>query len=81
MKIALRATGIMSDYLPAGSVRARCAFELAPGATFAELAALLAIPTDQPYVVSINEHLIPEPQAHALAEGDAVVIMAPLAAG
>lgn len=81
MKIALRTTGIMSDYLPAGSLRARCALELAPGASFGDLVALLAIPADQPYVVSINEHLIAEPLPHALAEGDAVIIMAPLAAG
>ncbi len=81
MKISLKTTGIMSDYLPADASGGRVELELPEGAVFAQLVETLAIPDDERYVVSINDTLLPEPLQHPLQAGDTVIIMAPLAAG
>ena len=81
MRVLLRATGRMGDYLPAGAVAGRVALSLAAGDTFEQLLAQLSMPVDEQYVVSINNELFPEPMGRALADGDHVIIMAPLFAG
>ncbi|MGB0866527.1 MAG: MoaD/ThiS family protein [Granulosicoccaceae bacterium] len=81
MKIRLKTTGIMSDYLPDGAVGGQVELELPEQANFSVLVRTLAIPDEEQYVVSINDSLVPEPHDVRLCDGDRIIIMAPLAAG
>jgi len=81
LKIQLKTTGIMSDYLPAEAIGGRIELDLPEAAEFSVIVSMLGIPDDERYVVSINDTLLPEPLHQPLQAGDKVIIMAPLAAG
>ncbi len=83
MKIELKMSGLMSAYLPAGSVNGRATVELPADATVAALMGRLALPDDLACLVIVNDSTVPKARrdGFALSDGDHVSIVPPLKGG
>ena len=83
IRIEVRTTGLLSDYLPAGSEKNVARIEVADGATPADVVKQLGMPVEENYLVSLNGNLVPRSwrSTQTLSENDALAIMSPIKAG
>lgn len=83
MRIAVRTTGLLGEYLPPGSAPNRAELELPDSATPVDVLRRLAMPANRKYLIAVNGGLVPT-ASHAertLADGDEIAIMPPLKGG
>lgn len=83
MEITLKTTGLLGRYLPAGSSRNKGVVELPDNSSVKQLLKQLGIPDDGRCYVTFNGTLLPTAQWHTtlISSDDAIVLMAPIAAG
>lgn len=83
IRIEVRTTGLLSDYLPPGSRKNVARIEVEEGATPADVMEQLGMPAEENYLVSLNDTLVPREQrsTRALSENDSLAIMSPIKAG
>lgn len=83
MKIKVRTTGLLSEYLPPGSVRNEGELEVGAGTTPIDVLTHLGMPLDGEYLMAVNGQLVPtaERAEYRLAEDDKLSIMPPLKGG
>ncbi len=83
MKIKVRTTGLLSEYLPPGSVRNVADLEVGDGTTPIDVLKHLGMPLDGAYLMAVNGELVPTAQRAEcrLAEDDKLSIMPPLKGG
>ena len=83
MRIEVRATGILADYLPAAKVADSVALEVSADATPLDVARRLGMPADESYLVVVNEVVVPraEHRTRRLRDGDRLALMPPLSGG
>jgi thiamine biosynthesis protein ThiS len=83
IRIEVRTTGLLSEYLPAGSKKNSAQIEVDDGATPADVMKQLGMPVEENYLVSLNGNLVPRSRrsTQTLSENDALAIMSPIKAG
>lgn len=83
MKIRLKTTGLMREYMPANAVGSRAEMVLQVGTKVSALVRSLQIPESQDYMLSLNGSLLSRDQFSEtlLSDGDELILMAPITAG
>ena len=83
MKITVKTTGLLGQYLPPGADRDRAEIEVAPGATPVDVIKFLDMPPEGTYLVVLNGASVArrEHGSRVLSEGDVLAIMPPLRGG
>ncbi len=83
MKITVKTTGLLGQYLPPGADRDMAEIEVAPDATPADVIKLLGMPPESPYLVVLNGASVArrEHGSRTLSDGDVLAIMPPLRGG
>ncbi|MDH3375462.1 MAG: MoaD/ThiS family protein [Gammaproteobacteria bacterium] len=83
MKIKVRTTGLLSEYLPPGSDRNVAELEVGDGTTPIDVLKQLGMPLDGAYLMAVNGQLVPSADRadYRLAEDDKLSIMPPLKGG
>jgi len=83
IKIEVRTTGLLSDYLPAGSKKNAAQIEVDDNATPVDVMKQLDMPVEENYLVSLNGTVVPRSQrsTQTLSEDDCLAIMSPIKAG
>ncbi|MBX2823784.1 MAG: MoaD/ThiS family protein [Gammaproteobacteria bacterium] len=83
MEITLKLGTALSAYRPADQSKNTFNMNLREGASAAELLLDLAIPSEQPVMLIINDELVaPEQRSgHSLKSGDRVSVLTPIHAG
>lgn len=82
MQIRVKMLGDLRQYLPAGSAFNRCQLEVAE-AVLGSVLRQLAVPADKPYLVSVNNTLIHQPDYATLVlqADDEVTLIPPIKGG
>ncbi len=82
MKITVKTTGLLGQYLPAGADGGMAEIEVAPGATPVDVIKRLGMPQGS-YLVVLNGASVArrEHGSRVLSEGDVLAIMPPLRGG
>ncbi len=83
MKITVKTTGLLGQYLPPGADGDMAEIEVAPDATPADVIKLLDMPPEGTYLVVLNGASVArhEHGSRVLSEGDVLAIMPPLRGG
>ncbi len=83
VRIEVKATGALADYLPASASGDLVELEVPEGATPLEVARLLGMPAEERYLVVVNGVAVPrrEQATRRLEEGDRLALMPPLMGG
>jgi sulfur carrier protein ThiS len=83
VKIRIRTSGRLGQYLPAGSSGDRGELDVDAGATPLVVMERLGIPLEDSYLIAVNGAVIPPSQraVASLAENDELSIMPPLRGG
>lgn len=83
MKITVKLVGALAKFAPAGESGGESVLDVESDVTPRRLLELLALPESQPYLVSVNQEVVPSANldSRPLAEGDRVSIMPPLKGG
>jgi sulfur carrier protein ThiS len=83
MNIRVRTAGLLGKYLPPGNTGNAADIDVADGTTAVDVIALLGMPADASYLVTLNGESLPraERAVRALAVGDDLAIMPPLKGG
>ena len=83
MKITVKTTGLLGQYLPAGTDGDTAEIEVAPDATPVDVIKLLDMPPEGTYLVVLNGASVArrEHGSRVLSEGDVLAIMPPLRGG
>ncbi len=83
MKITVKTTGLLGQFLPPGADRDMAEIEVAPGATPVDVINLLGMPPEGSYLVVLNGASVArrEHSSRVLSEGDVLAIMPPLRGG
>lgn len=83
IRIEVRTTGLLGEYLPEGSGKNRAEIEVADGATPLDVMKQLGMPLEENYLVSLNDAVVPRSRrsTQTLAENDSLAIMSPIKAG
>ncbi len=83
MQLSVKLVGTFSKYLPNGSQGNTVDLEVANGTTAGELAGILGIPEQQPFMLSIDDSIVPKSDrdSRVLEPTDNVKIIPPLKGG
>lgn len=77
MQVTVQLTGHLLEFFP--HLRAPMALEVEPGATVADALACAGVPPTLPAAVYVGD--VRADESHALAEGDALLVLSPIAGG
>ena len=82
MKIQVKTTGILDDYLPLNSDNP-AELEVKDGVTPMDIVRRLGMPANDKYLIAVNGDVVPQSEhaALTLSENDLVAIMPPLKGG
>ena len=82
VKIQVKLTGILEDYLPAGS-RNPSELKVGDGVTPTDIIRRLRMPANDRYLIAVNGNVVPQHEqgTFVLSDNDAVSIMPPLKGG
>lgn len=82
MKIQVKTTGILDDYLPPGSDNP-AQLEVKDGATPLDVVRRLRMPANDRYLIAVNGNVVPQSEQGSLvlSEDDTLAIMPPLKGG
>jgi len=82
MKIRVKVTGALEDYLPPGSSNPM-ELSVGDGAYPMDVVRRLRLSTNDRYLIAVNGNVVPQSEqaSHALAENDSISIMPPLKGG
>lgn len=83
IRIEVKTTGLLGEYLPEGSEKNRAEIEVQNNATPADVMIQLGMPVEENLLVSLNGTLVPrsERSTRKLSENDCLAIMSPIKAG
>jgi sulfur carrier protein ThiS len=83
MIIRVKTAGLLGKYLPPGTELNRAEIDIPSGSTPISVMERLGIPTNGPYLVTVNGTALPESERRTaiLEEGDQLAIMPPLRGG
>ena len=83
MKFDVKLVGTLGKFLPSGSSNNVTQVETDASITISELIERVGLPPDNPYIVSVNDTLVPtkDRQNHQLSDSDNVKIIPPLKGG
>ena len=82
MRIQVKTTGILDDYLPPNSNNPT-ELEVKNGVTPMDIVRRLGMPANDKYLIAVNGNVVPQSEhaSLALSENDLVAIMPPLKGG
>jgi molybdopterin converting factor small subunit len=80
MRVQVKLMASLRSKLPPGAQKGTAQLDLDPGATVATVLERLGISTGQVHVVMVNDAMEPDRQ-RLLADGDALVVLPPVAGG
>ena len=83
MKITVKTTGLLGQYLPPASAGNVADLDIAEGATPIDVMKQLGMPSERSYLVVLNGTAIPQSERarRTLTENDSLTIMPPLKGG
>lgn len=83
IRIHVTTTGLLGEYLPAGSDNNRAEIEVEDGATPLDVIRQLGMPVEDNYLVSLNDTVVPKSERakKKLSDNDTLAIMSPIKAG
>ena len=83
MDVSVKLVGTFAKYAPDGSQGNEISVGIDDGMTVGRLTQNLGLPADQPYMVSVNDELVPivDRGSRSLEAGDSVKIIPPLKGG
>ena len=83
MRLTVKLVGTLGKFLPQDSAGNVTQIEVDHSISIAKLIELLKLPADKPYIVSVNDNLVPasERQSYVVTESDNIKIIPPLKGG
>ena len=83
MQLTVKLVGTFAKFLPNGSQGNTVDLEVEPGTTAAQLVGLLGLPEQKPFMVSVNDELVPKSdrESKVLESTDSIKIIPPLKGG
>ena len=83
MQLNVKLVGTLGRFLPAGSTGNKTQIEVDDSISIANLIELMNLPADKPYMVSVNDVLVPasQRQSFSVTESDNIKIIPPLKGG
>ena len=83
MRLTVKLVGTLGKYLPENSAGNVTKIDIENSISIAKLIELLKLPADKPYIVSVNDNLVPasERQSYVVTESDNIKIIPPLKGG
>ncbi|MDE0309472.1 MAG: sulfur carrier protein ThiS [Acidiferrobacterales bacterium] len=83
MQLTVKLVGTFARYLPTPSQGNMVEIEVDDGTTAAQLAGILGLPETQPFMVSVNDEIVPKSdrESKVLQSTDSIKIIPPLKGG